>query len=151
MTDTPAQRIMKLFAGNEENSGTHGIPDLDPNGVKWTIKSTAKTLAVPVTEALWQQHLDGKRPLGVIPIRISDSKCFWGSIDIDQYDLDAGEIVARVEKAKLPLVPCRSKSGGLHLFLFANEPVPADAMQSVFISYYQSSPHSVHHLIPLDF
>ena len=65
---------------------------------------------------------------GVVPIR-DDSTCLWGSVDIDKYDIDLIDVVRKVEAAKLPLLPCRSKSGGLHLFLFASEPVPAEAMQ----------------------
>jgi hypothetical protein len=42
----------------------------------------------------------------------------WGSIDFDVYDVSLSAIIERVERAKLPLVPCRSKSGGLHLFVF---------------------------------
>src|SRR5579859_8054977 len=102
-----AQRMMDLFAGLETTSGTHGMPDLDQDGMKWSIKKTAKTLNEPVTLALWKQHLEGKRPLGVIPIR-EDSTCRWGSIDIDQYDINVLDVVKRVEAAKLPLVPCRS-------------------------------------------
>jgi hypothetical protein len=127
---TPAQRIMDLFAGFDGQHGTHGVPDLDPNGMKWSIKRTAKTIMQPVTVELWQKHLDGKRPLGTIPIR-ADSTCMWGSIDIDQYDIDLVEIVKRVEDLGLPLVPCRSKSGGLHLFMFFAEPVDASAAQNV--------------------
>jgi len=123
-----AQRIADLFAGSETTSGTHGTPYLDDTGVKWAIKKVAKTLKLPVTIELWQQHLTGKRPLGVVPIR-ADSLCRWGSIDIDDYDLDLMEIVKRVELAKLPLVPCRSKSGGLHLFLFMVEWTDAAIVQ----------------------
>ncbi len=121
---------MDLFAGFEGQHGTHGVPDLDPNGLKWSIKTTAKTIKKPVTIEMWQQHLDGKRPLGIAPTR-SDSTCLWGSIDIDKYDIDLAEIVAKVEAANLPLVPCRSKSGGLHLFVFFKEPVPADVAQNI--------------------
>ena len=77
-----------------------------------------------VTLDLWQDHVEGKRPLGIIPIR-EDSTCSWGSIDIDEYDVDALAVVKKIEQMKLPLVPCRSKSGGLHLFLFVTEPVAA--------------------------
>src|SRR6187549_134537 len=115
-----AQRIMDLFEGSETHHGTHGAPELDENGVKWNIKTTARTLRGPATLELWQEHLSGKTPLGVIPIR-NDSTCRWGSVDIDEYDVDAVEVVGKVEAAKLPLVPCRSKSGGLHLFMFAQE------------------------------
>lgn len=121
---------MDLFAGYEGQHGTHGIPDLDPNGVKWGIKKTAKTIKRPVTIAMWQDHIDGKRPLGIPPIRV-DSTCIWGSIDIDEYDIDLTAVVRRVEDLNLPLVPCRSKSGGLHLFMFFAEPVAADAAQGV--------------------
>lgn len=113
---------MDLFRGMEGAHGTHGPPDRD--GLKWTIKRTAKTLREPVTEELWQQHLDGSRPLGVIPI-MEDNCCYWGSIDVDQYDINLLDVIAAVEAQKLPLVPCRSKSGGLHLFLFLSTPQPA--------------------------
>jgi hypothetical protein len=112
------QRMMELFAGHPDAHGTHGEPVKD--GLKWDIKSTAKTIRRPVTLRLWQDHLSGKRPLGVITIG-PDGTCKWGSIDVDQYDVSLLEIIARVEWHKLPLVPCRSKSGGLHLFLFVTE------------------------------
>jgi hypothetical protein len=124
------ERMMSLFAGLEDVHGTHGLPELDENGVKWGIKKTARTVREPVTLEMWAKHLEGKRPLGIVPIR-RDSTSVWGSIDVDEYDIDALEVVKKVEAAKLPLVPCRSKSGGLHLFLFASEPVEAELMQGV--------------------
>jgi len=123
-----SQRIFELFEGSETLHGTHGEPDLDENGVKWAIKRTARTLKGPATQELWDGHLAGKKPLGVIPIK-NDNNCLWGSADIDDYDVDAVALVAKIEAAKLPLVPCRSKSGGLHLFMFASEPVTAELMQ----------------------
>src|SRR5205823_3164565 len=102
--------------------GTHSVPDRE--GLKWSIKSTARTLREPVTVELWRQHLAGERPLGVVPIR-ADGTCVWSSIDVDQYDTDLTAIVGKVERAKLPLVSCVSKSGGLHLFRFYASPTPA--------------------------
>lgn len=117
---------MRLFAGNSSAHGTHGTPVRD--GLKWTIKTTAETIRDPVTEIMWQMHIDGERPLGVVPVR-EDSTCLWGSVDIDVYDRDLLGYITRLEQLKLPLVPCRSKSGGLHLFLFLSEPVPAAEVQ----------------------
>ncbi len=117
---------MALFAGFSKAHGTHGEPVQD--GLKWAIKTTARTVREPVTEDLWQQHLDGKRPLGIIPIR-EDGSCSWGSIDIDQYGADLLKVVDSVERAGFPLVPCRSKSSGLHLFMFLKEPAPAAVVQ----------------------
>ena len=117
-----AERLLKLFAGSERAHGTHGEPDPPLNG-KYGIKKTAKTLEGAATVELWEQHLAGTRPLGVIPIR-GDGTCSWGSIDVDQYDADLLPLIRRVEEIKLPLVPCRSKSGGLHLFLLLRAAVP---------------------------
>lgn len=124
-----AKKMMQLFSGYVSAHGTHGTPDRDPGGVKWSIKRTALTLREPVTEELWDEHLSGKRPLGVIPIR-EDSLCSWGSIDYDQYDVNPLEVVERVGERKLPLVPVRSKSGGVHLFLFLRTPQPAADVQA---------------------
>lgn len=118
---------MRLFAGFENAHGTHGMPERDQDSPKWGIKQTARTLREPVTVELWRLHLSGERPLGVIPI-MQNSKCWWGSIDYDVYDGSMLELVAKVVRLKLPLVPCRSKSGGLHLFLFLADPQPAGAV-----------------------
>ncbi len=121
-------RLIKLFEGFASAHGTHGEPTQE--GLKWIIKPTAKTLREPVTKEMWQEHIEGKRPLGVMPIR-EDSTCSWGSIDIDEYDIDITEIVTKVYAAKMPLVPCRSKSGGLHLFVFFEQPYQAAEVQDV--------------------
>lgn len=119
---------MALFAGHERASGTHGVPTRKPDSLKWEIKSTALTVHEPATEEKWKSHIEGRRPLGVIPIT-QDGTCKWGSVDYDVYDADILAVIGRAEKAKLPLVPCRSKSGGLHLFLFLSEPCAAAQVQ----------------------
>lgn len=122
------KRLMALFVGHAGAHGTHGEPVQD--GLKWAIKTTARTLREPVTPELWEAHLRGERPLGVIPIR-EDSTCMWGCIDIDVYDADLLGVILRLQAAGLPLVPCRSKSGGLHLFLFLSAPQPAAELRAV--------------------
>jgi len=122
---------MALFVGNDSHHGTHGEPSRDPTGgsAKWAIRPTAKTLRTGPNQKHWEQHVAGVRPLGVVPIT-TENTCSWGSIDYDVYDDDLSALIARVEAAKLPLVPCRSKSNGLHLWLFTTEPVDAARMQS---------------------
>lgn len=131
MKDEDVDRLMRLFRGYGAAHGTHGEPRQKPDSLKWEIKSTARTLREPVTRELWIQHLAGKRPLGIITIK-EDGTCDWGGIDFDVYDADLLELVERVQALKLPLVPCRSKSGGLHLFLFLKEPaIAAEVMASL--------------------
>lgn len=118
---TNAARMKALFSGLERAYGTYkvtGVRDGKQVG-------EALTLVEPVTEALWQGHLDGKRSLGIVPIR-DDSSALFGAIDIDQYEgIDMRKIISSIRALKYPLCPCRSKSGGLHLYLFCERPVAA--------------------------
>ena len=75
-------------------------------------------------------HLEGKGPaLGIIPIT-EDNDCRWGCIDIDEYNFDHTSLIKSIRNNKLPLIVCRSKSGGAHVFLFTKENIPASLMQS---------------------
>lgn len=125
-----AARLLALFLGSEGAHGTHGVPEVVAGEPKASIQRTARTVRGPATEAIWQDHIDGKTPLGVIPIR-QDSTCLWGAIDYDVYDADLVSVIARVRNLRLPLVPSRSKSGGLHLWLFLLSPQPAPSVIAV--------------------
>ena len=110
--------------------GAHGVYLIDKENTEQGKKKGGKafTKREPVTEALWQSHLEGKETLGVIPIR-EDNTCLWGAIDIDEYDLDLESLAIRSYKKGFPFFPCRSKSGGCHLLVFLKEPMPAGDLQ----------------------
>ena len=65
-----------------------------------------------------------------IPIR-DDGRCSWKKNRSRRKRKKTAEIVAKVEVAKLPLLPCVSKSGGLHLFLFIKQFELAGKVQDV--------------------
>lgn len=75
-----------------------------------------------VTDTLWSHHLNGTRGIGVMPID-DDGRSWFGAIDIDVYDLDLIELEAKIKTLELPLIVCRTKSGGAHLYCFTSEPV----------------------------
>jgi hypothetical protein len=119
-------RFKAIFAGLDIAYGTYKIEGSRSDG-----KQNGKAVVVrkPPTDDLWEKHLKGVEPsLGIIPIR-ADNTCIWGCIDIDQYPLDHKGLIAKVRRLELPLVVCRSKSGGAHVFLFVSEPIPAADMQ----------------------
>ena len=119
-------KFISIFAGLDTAYGTYKVESQNAKG-----KSVGKAVVVrqPPTKDLWQKHFDGVEPsLGIIPIR-ADNSCVWGCIDIDQYPLDLAALVVKIKKLKLPLVSCRSKSGGAHCFAFTKDPVPAGDMQ----------------------
>jgi len=114
------------FNGLTRAHGEYEIKGQRADGKK---QGRAKTIREDVTLDKWKDHLEGKRGLGIIPIN-DDSMCRFGAIDVDQYDgLDFSEINKRIDKYSFPLFPCRSKSGGVHLYLLCSEWVGADTMQ----------------------
>jgi hypothetical protein len=126
---TLAHRFHILFRGCERAHGFYGAitPDRARADGKFVGKPVTKR--EPVTDELWEAHLKGEYGLGIIPIR-DDGTTSWGAIDIDVYEgLDHGGLASQIAKQELPLIPCRSKSGGAHLLLFCTEPVPGKTMQ----------------------
>ena len=78
-------KFKEIFQGNNSAYG-----QLILSGSK-TDKGKAEGKAFikrqPITDNLWQDHLEGKDPaLGVIPIN-ENNECKWGCIDVDQYNL----------------------------------------------------------------
>lgn len=132
MAEDVASRFMRLFAGYADAHGTYEREEKNTSkSGKMEIKKTARTVREPVTVELWREHLGGRRSLGVIPIR-ADGSCVWGCIDIDVYDgLVHADLVKNVESRNFPLVVCRSKSGGAHVFLFLKEPTAAGDVQAM--------------------
>jgi hypothetical protein len=122
------RKFASIFDGLKAAYGTYEISSRKLNGKS---TGTAAVLREPRTQELWEGHLSGKGiSIGIIPIN-EDNCCKWGCVDIDVYNLDHKALLARIDKLKLPLVVCRSKSGGAHVFLFTTEWVSAKDMQDV--------------------
>ena len=114
---TQAGRLLASFLGAKSAHGTTTVGRVGRNG-----KADSKSMIVrePLTEALVQLHIDGKSGVGAIPIN-EENKCQFGALDIDVYDLNHNEMQDKIQTLKLPLVHCRSKSGGAHLYLFLKD------------------------------
>jgi len=141
-----AARFAALFAGNVRLHGTYqNINRQRDDGKR---EGTARTLFEPVTCALYERHLAGSYGLGIAPIT-DENTCVFGAIDIDVYaDLDHTILAAGLEGTKLPLVVCRSKSGGAHLYLFSRKPVAAADMQSKLRSIAAQIGHGTAEVFP---
>ncbi|MER9421447.1 AAA family ATPase [Mesorhizobium sp. M0317] len=127
-----AGQLLRRLAGATSHHGTYDDRSAKQSqpGKKVEIKGSARTIkSGGATLELWRRHLEGSRPLGICPLMEGD-RVAWGAIDVDAYDADLAAIFDAVEKEKLPLCVCRSKSGGAHLFLFLEEPVSASEMRS---------------------
>lgn len=129
-----AARFHARFAGLQR---AHG--HFRPQGVErerdGKVQGFTETIHAPVTEQLWQGHLDGLYGIGIVPI-MDDGNVHWGAIDIDiDKKPDILAISKDVLRLELPLIPCRSKSGGVHLYLFTSEPIAATLVRAKLMEW----------------
>ena len=117
------QELFDLFEGEYSSYITASLTgEADERGKK---KADYTTIHEPVTTGLWQLHLSGKKRLGFKPEK--DGMCKWGAIDVDPTsykDYSEKKYVDIIKNYNLPLVPVKSKSGGLHLFVFFTDWAP---------------------------
>jgi hypothetical protein len=122
------EKFKNIFEGLKIAYGQYQKGERSENGSKQQGK--AFIVRKNVSDDLWENHLQGKGPaLGIIPIR-EDNTCRWGCVDIDSYNLDHGGLIQSIRHLNFPLIVCRSKSGGAHVFLFTKEFISAALMQS---------------------
>ena len=103
-----AKRLLAAYTGA---AAAHGTTTVGRVGRDGKAEGKSRIVREPLTEEIVQGHIDGKQGVGAIPIN-EENKCKWGALDIDIYDLDHNELQKRINKQKLPLLHCRSKSGG---------------------------------------
>lgn len=116
-----ANILFGLYQGLDRAYGRYTVMRDGATGEK--TKGRATTELSRYKADLWVGHLHGAAGLGVIPI-MDDGNCWWGSIDIDKYDIDLIALEKQVRELNLPLIVLRTKSGGAHLTCFFSEPVP---------------------------
>ena len=109
----------KLFEGSSRAHGTYE-------------KSTGRmaTVLSPASETDFENHLNGKLGLGIIPVD-ENGMCWWGAIDIDVDTVDQKNLYSKIKSRNIPLNVCRSKSGGAHLYVFFKEQQAASVVQGL--------------------
>ena len=107
-----AEQFQKRFTGNQR---VHGILDADGN---------YKTVKGQPTLELHQQHLEGKISLGIVPIT-DNGNCKFAALDFDDHkkggikkNFPYKTLLEKIKFLNLPLTVCKSKSGGVHAYLF---------------------------------
>lgn len=121
------QTFIELFQGNQERFLTSTTTGRKRDDGKLVAKY--RTVSAPVTDDVWEKHLNGKQSLGLSPLR--DGKVKWGAVDVDYYPLELSddELVGLLRNWGDPCVISRSKSGGIHIIAFADDWVDADTMR----------------------
>lgn len=127
-----AQRFFERFSGLERAHGQYRLNgQVSGKGKK---EGHANTVREPLTVTHWERHLKGTLGIGIVPIR-EDNTCRWGAIDIDEYTGSLEELSDQVARMEIPLILCRSKSGGPHLYLFLSDDVPAELVRGKLMEW----------------
>jgi hypothetical protein len=122
------------FTGLTRNFGfcniSNGYKDPDTGKIKFKNGDYGWS-GKPVANLDYQEHLNGTKSIGIQPCN-DDGLARFGAIDIDPKiykNLDVKYYLDIIQEKELPLIPIRSKSGGLHLYVFTKEFVKAKVIK----------------------
>lgn len=118
----------QLFAGRDDCFGTYILDGSPEPGKKWEGRAISYPNSKYPDRKLepkdFDAHFNGNIALGIVPVFL-DGTCKWFAIDIDDYNLDHTALSKKISQKNIPLVHCRSKSGGAHLYGVLSEPIKA--------------------------
>ena len=120
------EKFIELFKGYEGDFGIADMSKTEFDAERSKLKPDYTWAGRPITNSDYKSHIEGKISIGIQPCR-PDKTAQFGCIDIDSKDYSSFKVenyLALFQQYKLPLVPLLSKSGGLHCYLFMNEPIP---------------------------
>jgi len=122
------RKFIEYFSGLQRNYGFADLSEMmiDPQTGKNQPKKYGWTHR-QITDQDYTDHLSGKKSIGIQPCD-DDGMARFGAIDIDSKDYKDFSVKKYLDIIKiydLPLIPVKSKSGGLHLYLFLKKPVKA--------------------------
>ena len=119
----PRKMFATLFTGRPDVYGVH-VPEAvtQESGVKLQGKSFTRRESVTLETYL--RHLNGQESIGIVPI-MTNGCVYFAAIDIDVYPINPEKYCKIFHQYRLPLVCFRSKSGGLHAYIFFRRPEKA--------------------------
>lgn len=138
INNVDSQRFALLFKGKTNTYVRNELPKEKPEAGQ-KIKTKITNNEGTVDKDLLLHHLNGDFGVGICPVN-AEGKCFFGVLDIDYYKGKIKRVLQFIKDYQLPLLPFRSKSGGLHVYLMLAKPVSAKSMREVLnqIIYYFS-------------
>lgn len=127
ISNIDAQKFTQLFRGKSNTYVRNELPKEKPEAGE-KIKTRITNNEGKVDKELLLEHLEGNFGVGVCPVN-AEGKCYFGVLDIDYYKAKINRILNFIKEYQLPLIPFRSKSGGLHVYLMLSKAVSAKTMR----------------------
>lgn len=128
MDEKTLNRFKNLFDSYQGAYGTISDMKADDTG---KVQGRNIVIRSQLQDSTIERHLNGKGPsIRLIPLK-ENCKLRYAAIDLDSkcptnplmhtiYELEE-----KIKKLALPLIPCQSKSGDVHLYCFAKEDIDA--------------------------
>ena len=127
-----AERFAELFRGHKQRYGRYDIKAGAKPEEK--VDGRAQTVDQPLTGLVYEAHVNGDVGLGVIPLQgvaKEEGLVNFAALDIDVYKLEdqsrrklTHQDIA-LSLMHTPLIVTRSKSGGIHVWMFSKQQVSA--------------------------
>jgi hypothetical protein len=140
MAEDLINKFMALYAGNTRSSGRYDLR-----------KDKQFTAHEPAKREDFINHFSGDMGVGIVPIQ-DDDTCSWAAIDIDNHDSDEDIPIKPIDEIirtkNLPLIPCRSKSGGVHVYIFLSKPMPAARIRGYLNKWAADLGYKGHEVFP---
>jgi len=127
------KEFIKYFTGLNRNYGfcniDNGYKDPETGKIKFKPGDYGWSSS-PITDQDYLDHLSGKKSIGIQPCD-DEGMASFGAIDIDPdyKNFSANKFLQIIEENDLPVIPIKSKSGGLHVYVFMNKPVEASEIR----------------------
>lgn len=133
-------RFKALFSGN-----TRSIGLFDPRTKK------VRTEQREWTDRDVELHLQGETGAGQVAI-LDDGTCNWAALDLDNHGSDVDLPLADVQKLArdkgIPVVCCRSKSGGIHAYVFFDKPTKVSEVLPAMRKWAADLGYAGHEVFP---
>jgi hypothetical protein len=122
-------KFIEIFEGLKQDVGIAYLNKLETDSVTGKKRPVYGWQHKPITNQDYLDHLEGKKSIGIQPCN-EENMARFGAIDIDdkQHSYDNfpyKKYLDIIKENNLPLIPVKSKSGGLHLYLFLKTPTRA--------------------------
>lgn len=129
ITNIEVQQFSLIFMGKNNTYVRNELPKEKPE-VGQKIKTKITNNEGKVDKELISHHLDGDFGVGICPVNV-EGTCKFAVIDIDYYKPLIKRVLYFIREYQLPLLPFRSKSGGLHLYIFFKKSISAHSARDL--------------------
>lgn len=129
ITNIEVQQFSLIFMGKNNTYVRNELPK-EKSEAGQKIKTKITNNEGKVDKELLSHHLEGDFGVGICPVN-AEGTCKFAVIDIDYYKPLIKRVLYFIREYQLPLLPFRSKSGGLHLYIFFKKSISARAARDL--------------------